>query len=171
MEENLLLGDLKTSFGSVMSAGPIGLQMRQSPSGLSCLLRTSGLWSSAEYSWDYTAHTLFSLIMLMILLAVFSITLSITHGTNVIIYENSSFSRISLPKILWKLMLLMFFHCECQFSLQISGAVLTQCWQDWRQITPISVNMLPTRLFLKMCAYLVLWKQMYLAWYLTKLAR
>lgn len=68
-----------------------------------------GPWDSVKHGAPHRLHDLFSLIMLIILLAVYIFTLSVTHRTDVIVLGKPIFfSQIFSPKVLWKLKLLRF---------------------------------------------------------------
>lgn len=86
-------------------------------------------------------HTFLSLLIFTILQVAFSVIFfsheweRCDHS-----WKRHVFSWMFPPKILWAL--LRFLVWVGQLSLQTLGAVLIQCWQDQRQFTPISVNML-----------------------------
>lgn len=69
-------------------------------------------------------HTLFPVITLATLLVDFSVTLSVTHETDVVTPSDPIFFQIFPPKILRELILLRFLVSGCQLPLQTMGAVL-----------------------------------------------
>lgn len=76
----------------------------------------------------YAQHTLFSLIMLMVRFVVFSVSLSVMHGTDMLILRKPIFFlNFFSHKILWELMLLEFLFWKYQLSLQTLGTVLIEC--------------------------------------------
>lgn len=135
-----------------MSVWPTDLQMRQKPTGIVSLGKDQ--CASGQWRIQLGLHGLQTLFSGNISdsLDDFSLILSMMRGADVIIYETPFFSWKPFPKILQEPVLLR--SClGCLLSLQNPGTVLIQFWQDQRQITPISVNMLWTMFILKMCAY------------------
>lgn len=120
-----------------MSGCPVCLFIKLMLWRQSYLAGNNGFWGSAEYCWgcllSYNIDDILGNFQHHF----------VSHGWDRCDHSrNPIFLQISSTKILWELMLLRFLLWGCQLSLQTLGTVLFQFWEDWRQVTSISVIML-----------------------------